>query len=178
MPPYSPLFWTIPLRLPVGLLEAFQEPLHLKDFWWKGGADAYDDYKTGEISGRVFVAKMALHTFKVVCTLGAVMSIVGLTVGPVMRFLSQTAHWLIHTKDLLPNAHLLERPVNVLSDAIVGVEKGLCKITGVHYSYVSMRTNADKAIELGFESCLTKGAAMLPREDGHGPMDFMRSTHA
>jgi hypothetical protein len=171
-------FLTIPLRLPLGLVEAFQEPLHLYDFWVKGGVEARRDYKNGEISAKVYAAKIALHTFKVVCTFGAVLNIVGLTVGPVLRFLSQTAHWLIHTKNLLPNAHLMEIPVNALSDTIVAVEKGLGAVTGVHYSYMSMRTNADKAIELGFESCLTKGAALLPREDGHGPMDFERKSPA
>lgn len=166
---------TVPLRLPIGLVEAFQEPFHLYDFWVKGAVEAREDYTAGEISGKVYAAKMALHAFKVICTFGAVLTIVGLTVGPVMRFLGQTAHWLIHGKDLLPNAHLIERPINALSEVFAGIEHGVAKTVGVHYSYVSARTNTDKAIELGFESCLTKGAAMLPRVDGLSPMDFRRN---
>lgn len=159
---------TMLLRLPAGLVEAIQEPFHLYDFWIKGWGDAWHDYKIGLHSGPVCAIKLLLHVFKVVCTLGAILSIVGITMIPFIsqafHKLGKTAEYLNVIKDKVPGRkYFLEAPINALKDTIVGVEKGVENVFGFNNSYFSEKTNAAHAIELGFEAGLSKPAEMLPR---------------
>lgn len=170
-------FITLPVRLAFGLVEALQEPLHLYDFWVKGAVDAYHERQNHEISRPVYAAKLFLHAFKVVCTLGAVLSIVGITAIPFISkgfdYLGKIAYAFIGTKELIPyHRYIFDMPLKGLQQTLVGVESGIKQVTGIHYSHMSQHTNAHDAIKLGFESSLTKGAALLPMEKGYRPVDI------
>lgn len=160
---------TFYLRLPAGLVEAIQEPFHLIDFWVKGWVDAKRDYKNGVISRRVRNIKLTLHAFKVTCTFGAILSIVGITMIPFIsqgfNQLAKTAESLNIIKNKLPfKEYYLEAPINALKNVIIYIEKGIENIFGFNNSYLSEKTNAEHAIELGFEAGLTKPAELLPKK--------------
>lgn len=171
---------TLPIRLAFGLIEALQEPLHLYDFWIKGAVDAYHERKNHETSKPVYAAKLFLHGFKVICTLGAVLSIVGITAIPFISkgfdYLGKVAYAFIGTKELIPyHKYIFDMPLKGLQHSLVGVETGFKELTGVHYSHMSQHTNAKDAIKLGFESALTKGAGLLPMERNYRPIDLKPS---
>lgn len=176
---FSASMLTVAFRLSAGFVEALQEPLHLYDFWIKGWVDAGEAYKNKEISATVMVAKRFLHCFKAFCTLGAVLSIVGITAIPVLSKLfdlfAKVPHYLIAIKNLMPFSEpVLDVPTNILRDSIISIENGIGHITDIHNTNVSQLTNTNESIDLGYESGLTKFAAILKQLVGFGPSDLQR----
>lgn len=172
-------FLTIAFRLSAGFVEALQEPFHLYDFWIKGWVDAGDAYRNKEISFTVLVAKRFLHCFKAFCTLGAILSIVGITAIPVISkifdFFAKVPHYLISVKNVMPfSDQVLDAPTKLLQSSVMSIEDGIAHITGIHNNHVSQLTNTNESIDLGYESTITKFANLLSYLMGFRPADIER----
>lgn len=170
---------TIPVRLAFGLIEAIQEPFHLYDFWVKGAVDAMQERENHEISKGVFAIKLFLHAFKVICTLGAILTIVGITAIPFISkgfdYLGKVAYGFLDVKNFIPkHKYIFDMPIKGLKHTLVQAETLAANVTGLHYSHASKHANTDIAVKLGFESALTKGAGLLPMKDGYTPGDTER----